>query len=309
MKAALKAVGVRSHVAITNAEYNEEPVDADFPANEFNHVILCVPQPKDSIWLECTSSTTEFNKLGTFTENRNALLITEDGGVMVPTPKSVSSENTWVSHTLVQMEDDLSGSVETVINATGEYREMMNSMLKEKRDDQKQIIVRSIGFKEPDDFVLEAPDVRMTHETKLKMILRKVPEFSAGENFFFSPRVNKLVSGLLPSATNRKLDFYFRFPFEKRDTTVIKLPSNFHPDVFPKEKNISNSYASYQSKSWYNEKENSIYTATTIILKKHKILAAEYPSVKSFFDEVAKDDAQRIVVKKTGAAATEKKAF
>jgi len=309
MKAALKAVGIRSHVAIINAEYNEEPVDADFPSNDFNHVILCVPQPKDSIWLECTSSTTEFNKLGTFTENRNALLITEEGGVLVPTPQSISSENTWVSHTIVKMEDDLSGYVETSINATGEYREMMSSISKEKKDDQKEIIVRAIGFKEPDDFVLEATEARMAQQTKLKMSLRKVPEFSAGDNYFFSARVNKLVSGLLPSANNRKLDFYFSFPFEKRDTTVIKLPSNFHPDTFPKEKSISNNYGSYQSKSWYNEKENSIYTATAIVLRKHKIAAADYPSVKSFFDEIAKDDAQRVVVKKTAAASTEKKAF
>src|SRR4030095_3800912 len=79
MKAALKSVGIKSHIAIINAQYNAEPVDPDFPANNFNHAILCVPG-KDTIWLECTSSSAEFGKLGTFTENRNALLVTENGG-------------------------------------------------------------------------------------------------------------------------------------------------------------------------------------------------------------------------------------
>jgi hypothetical protein len=73
-------------------------VDPDFPENGFNHVILCVPDQKDSVWLECTSSSNEFNELGTFTENRYALLITDEGGALVPTPKSYSSSNTLSSH-------------------------------------------------------------------------------------------------------------------------------------------------------------------------------------------------------------------
>jgi len=56
MKAALRSVGIKSYVAIINAEYDKEPVDPDFPENGFNHVILCVPDQKDSVWLECTSS-------------------------------------------------------------------------------------------------------------------------------------------------------------------------------------------------------------------------------------------------------------
>lgn len=308
MRAALKAVGISSHVAIINAEYDAEPVDADFPANEFNHVILCIPQPRDSIWLECTSATTEFDQLGTFTENRNALLITENGGVLVPTPQSKCSENILTTRTIVNMEDDLSGTTETLIASKGEYREWIVDVLKDKRDDQKEFIVQSLGYKEPDDFILENAGPPADHQTKMKLVLRKVPEFATGDNYFFKPRIHKMFSRTLPSSGNRKLDFYFRFPFEKRDTTIIKLSSNFHPDVFPKEKSISNPYASYESKSWYNEKENSIYTSTVLVLKKHKISAADYSTLKNFFDEVARGDAQRIVVKKTGTA-TEKKTF
>ena len=308
MKAALKAVGVKSYVAIINAEYNEEPVDADFPANNFNHVILCVPQPKDSLWLECTSSTTEFDQLGTFTENRNALLITENGGVLVSTPRSEASENILNTRTVITMESDLSGSTETVFTTKGEYQEMMADVLKDKKDDQKEFMVLYMGYKEPDEFVLEKTG-QESGQTKMLMAVRKVPEFTAGDKFFFNPHINKIIARPLPKAENRKLDFYFRCPYEKKDTTIIKLPSNFHPDVFPKERTLSTSYTNYEFKSWYNEKENAIYTSTTLILKKHKIPAADYAAVKSFFDDVSKDDAQRVIVKKTGEASLEKKTF
>ena len=133
MKAILKAVGINSNVAIINAEYNELPVDPTFPANNFNHVILCVPQKKDSIWLECTSSTIEFGTLGTFTENRNALLITDNGGVLVSTPDSKSSYNRFNTYTVVKLDSDLSALAETNMNVIGEYHSLINEFVKDKK--------------------------------------------------------------------------------------------------------------------------------------------------------------------------------
>lgn len=306
MKAALKTIGIKSHVAIINAEYNQEPVDADFPANSFNHVILCVPGQKDSIWLECTSSTAEFGELGTFTENRNALLITDDGGVLVPTPKSNFATNILSSRTTVTMESDLSGLTETIFNAKGSYKELMADILKETKDNQKEALVSFFGFKHPDDFVLVKEESTDMHKTRLKMSISKVPEFNAGEKLFISPRTYKMWSSTLPKAENRKLDFYFRYPFEKIDTTILKLPAGAKPDVLPKENKLSCNYGTYHSRFWYNEAENSVYSATTLILKQHKVLAADYASVKKFFTDITQEHSQKIVILKP---AGEKKAF
>ena len=305
MKAALKAVGIRSHIAIINAGYNQEPVDPFFPANNFNHAILCVPRPTDSIWLECTSNTAEFDKLGTFTENRNALLVTEEGGVLVPTPKSVSATNTFDTRTTVTMEKDLSAIAHTKMTAAGQYREMITELLKQKKDDQKEALISYFGYKQPDyfEFSATAPIPELTTE------LRQLSEFNAGTKYFIKPRINKIWSAKLPGAENRKLDFYFPHPFEKRDTTVIKMPEGFKPDVLPAAKAFSTAYSTYQSKYWYNEAERAVYAATTLILKTHKIPAADYGTVKAFFDAVLQDDAQRIVVQKTADTTAEPKAF
>ncbi len=40
MHAVLKSIGIKSYVALINAEYNREPVDPLFPCNQFNHMIL-----------------------------------------------------------------------------------------------------------------------------------------------------------------------------------------------------------------------------------------------------------------------------
>ena len=308
MKAALKTVGIRSHVAIINAGHNEEPVDALFPASNFNHVVLCVPG-KDSVWLECTSNTAEFNRLGAFTENRNALLITEDGGVLVTTPRSDPAANIIITHSVVTFENDLTARTETRLQTTGEYTEMMNDIIKEPRDEQKKTLVFYLGYKQPDDFELLAGETKGYHQTALKMALRQLHDFNAGAKYFFNPRIHKIWPGKLPAAQNRKLDYYFRYPFIKKDTTVLKFPDGFVPEVLPAEKKLENEYASYAAKTWYNESEKAFYTATTLQLKKHKIAAADFAKVKTFFDEVTTDEAQKLVVKKTAAAVVEKKAF
>jgi hypothetical protein len=306
MKAALNTVGIRSHVAIINADFDGEPADPKFPANTFNHVILCVPGTKDSVWLECTSSTQAFGELGTSTENRYALLITEKGGALVPTPKSNASANRQETFSVVNIDDDLSGEIVTSFKTTGYFSGMMGYIYKEKRDDQKEILVDYLGFKQPDDFILVKKDSSTSPQMTLKLLVSKIPDFSAGDKLFINPRLYRLGPGTLPKYENRKLDFYFRTPYEKIDTTVFKLQAGSKPDVLPKEKELSCSYATYKAKSWYNEAENAVYSVVHLVLKKHQVPATAYNEVKAFFDSVQQNDAQKLVILKGEA---QKKAF
>ena len=298
MKAALGAVGVKSYVAIINAEYNSEPVDPAFPMDRFNHVILCIPQPKDSIWLECTSSTNDFAVLGTFTENRNALLVTENGGVLVPTPRSKCSDNILHTTSAVKLEEDGSGTTLTSFNSSGEFKEMMQSVMKEKDDDKKEFIVNELGFKQPDEFVFRENSSTGNHLVDLEMRMEKIPEFKAGTKMFINPRLYKIYPESLPKAQNRRLDYYFRYPYEVDDTTVFKLPAGYVPDALPSVKEIKCDYAIYSTRYWFNEKEKEIYCSARLVLLQNKIPASKYASVKAFFDEVLLDGNQKLVIKK-----------
>ncbi|MBC7949358.1 MAG: DUF3857 domain-containing protein [Chitinophagaceae bacterium] len=310
MKAALKAVGINSHLAIINAAYNQEPVDQDFPANGFNHMILCVPGQKDSIWLECTSNLNEMGELGTFTENRNALLVTDKGGVLVPTPRSEAGKNSWSAVSTITIQDDLSALCETKFKARGEYRELMDGLLKETKDMQKQAIVSYLGAKQPDDFLLTKIEDPELLSAELKMVISKIPEFNAGNKLFFSPRLFKTWTGRPLKQGNRKSDYFFEYPFERSDTTIFKLPAGAVADALPSEKHVSCDFATYQSKYWFSAKENAIYATTSLVLKQHRIPAKGYASLKKFFDDLMQDDSQRIVVQKTDVPNKgEKKAF
>lgn len=299
MKAALKAVGVKSYVAIINAEYNSEPVDADFPSNEFDHVILCIPQPKDSIWLECTSNTADFNILGSFTENKNALLITDDGGKLVPTPRSKASANQLNANTTVFLEADGSGKSDITFKLSGSYKQAaVNNLFDEKKDDQKDYLMSTYSFKQPDDFSIEREDNDEKVIANIKMTYSRAPEFIAGNKMFLAPRLYKIWINKLPKAETRRLDYFFRYPFIKTDTTIYKLPEGFSVEALPKNKNLSFDYGNYSANYWYNTADNAVYCCAKLELTQLRIPAAKYAALKTFFDDIMKDEAQRIVIKK-----------
>lgn len=298
IQAAFDAVGIKSYQALINRQSNDEPVDPAFTCNQFNHVILCVPNKNDTIWLECTSKTLAFAKLDISTENKNALLITERGGVLVPTPASKSSENTFTALTRIQINEDGSGASASSLNTKGEYKELLQYLMDEKKDDQKNIIVNYFGFKQPDEFIILKKGEAENLMAELEMKLEKIPEFVAGNKMFISPRIYKLWSTKLPKADNRKQDFYFPFPLEKTDTSIFKMPDGYKIDALPQPKNLQCGYASYTTRYWHDAAQNAIYSSAKLVLTNHKISVARYAEVKKFFDEVLMDDSQRIVIKK-----------
>ncbi len=294
----LKSVGIKSYLALINAEYNQEPLDTAFPCNQFNHAIICIPGKKDSTWLECTSKTADFGVLGSFTENRNALLITERGGVLVPTPKSRANENLINTYNTIDLHEDGSGKTNTILTACGEYKQEMMELKDEKSDDQKLFMINHWGFKDPDQIRFDTADRRIKVQLVLDQQLESIPELKTGNKMFLRPSILDLCAIKLPKAENRKQDFYFACPFEKMDTTLIKLPDGYGVDALPQSVTESCKYASYVSRCWYDEKTHQVYAAARVVLEQYKIPAVDYGIVKKFFDAISLGSEERIVIKK-----------
>ncbi|WP_118972573.1 DUF3857 domain-containing transglutaminase family protein [Taibaiella koreensis] len=93
LKAMLKEAGIPAYTTLVYAGEQHRKMDLEHPANTFNHVILCVPQPKDSIWVECTSQQLPAGYLGGFTQGRKVLVVTENGGYVCTTPTYDKDKN------------------------------------------------------------------------------------------------------------------------------------------------------------------------------------------------------------------------
>ena len=113
--ALLKAASIASFYTLVRSGEDAEPILRDFPGNQFDHVILCVPEEQDTIWLECTSMKMPFGFLGSFTDDRDVLMVTPDGGRLTHTPVYRKEQNRTSRKTTVTV--DSTGDATAQIHA------------------------------------------------------------------------------------------------------------------------------------------------------------------------------------------------
>jgi hypothetical protein len=298
MQTCLAALGIKSYQALINAGYNSVPVDADFPSNDFNHVIVCVPQAKDTIWLECTSKINEFGVLGSFTENRKALLITNEGGVLVATPKSSAIHNTMTSNTTIDLNAE-EHNVQYAMQATGEFKQEGVQLLTDQTKDIKtKYLLYYLGFKQPDTYNLEFVNSPNTFTNNIKLYYSKLHEFSTGSLYFFNPNFAKIWDEDLVANENRMQDYYFEYPYIKKDTTTFLLQKLFKVETLPKPKIVNFEYGAFSTNYTFNEKNNSVVCITTLLLNEYKIPAKKYQEMFAFFKTVKEASNEKMVLRK-----------
>jgi len=299
MSALLKAVNIKSYCAIINAEANKEPADPKFPFDSFNHMILCVPFKNDTTWLECTSTTAPFGLLGSFTENRRALLVTEDGGKLVNTPKSTAHENQFDSNTHIVLDGEGGAKAQIKILGTGEYRDLYIGMSSRKTDEQKEMLLTGLGIKQPSvfDFTF-GKDVNGIKEVDLNLEFDKFCDIKAGDKQFYRPLAFTLWDQTVPILEKRKTDFYFEFPREKRSVTIIDLPQGFEVETLPTNQTLKFTYGSYEVTYTYDAAKNQVTSIAKFILTNHVIPAAKYTELQQYLDAVVKAENKKLVIRR-----------
>ncbi|OKS88865.1 DUF3857 domain-containing protein [Mucilaginibacter polytrichastri] len=299
MYALLKAVNIPSYYAEVNAGTNEEPANPVFPNRPFNHIILCIPFKSDTTWLECTSNTQPFGKLGTFTENRNALLITEDGGKLVNTPRSTMSNNTFNSDVHITLAPDGGAKAKIKILSTGEVRDTYIGISAQKLDYQKEFLIRRLHMKQPSllDFKLSdnKDDVK---QVDLDLEYDKFYDMAAGEKQFYRPRAFDLWNVTVPVLDKRNADYYFDYPMQKTCTTTIDLPTGFEMESLPTNVSLKFTYGSYNVNYQYLADKNEVVSTTSFVLTNQVIPAAKYNEMQQYMDNIAKAQNKKLVIRR-----------
>jgi hypothetical protein len=299
MCALLKAVNIPAYYAIVKSGNNEEPSEPSFPYDLTDHIIVCIPFKGDTTWLECTSSTQPFGKLSPFTENRNALLITEDGGKLVNTPKSAAIDNQFNSEVHIALNADGGAKAQIKILSTGEYRDMYIGMAQIKEDEQKEFLLRSLNIKQPMAFDFQpATDKDGVKELDINLEYDKFCDIAAGDKQFYHPHVFDLWGITLPIMDKRKTDYYFEHPMQKTCITTIDLPAGFEVESLPTNQELKFTYGNYEIKYVYDAVKNQVIGTAKFILTKQEIPAAKYTEMQQYMDAIAKAQNKKLVIRK-----------
>jgi hypothetical protein len=269
-------------------------------ANQTNHIILCVPMERDSVWLECTSQTSPYNYLGDFTSDRYALLIKNDGGELVKTHKYSAEDNLIESFSKVEMLKD--GSLKCDIKS--KYHALkfddVSYYFSVSEKEKLEGLRKSLDI---NDYSIDDYSFRMLNEGKNTCAER---DLSLTLNNCISVANERV---FLP--VNLITKHYYRFKKKKhrkykivedecytiRDSIIINIPDSYVVENFPKDKSIDSSYGTYNSS--FSICDSQITFVRSLVVNKGEYPAQEFKKFYAFHKKIRKAERAKLVLLQT----------
>ncbi|MGZ8556875.1 MAG: DUF3857 domain-containing protein [Chitinophagaceae bacterium] len=300
MYSILKEAGIISFYTLVRAGENANYITDDFPSQQFNHVILCVPlSKKDSIWLECTSQTMQAGYLGDFTSDRYALLVNETGGKLVRTPKYSMNDNLQVRKIKAVLEDN--GTLKVVASnyytgmqqddIHGRINGLSSEKLKEYLQEQLDFSTYDINhfnYKEQKSslpVINESLDITVSNYATI-----------TGKRLFIVPNVMTRSGRKLSLDSTRKYDIQLGYEYKDVDTVEIELPKGYEPEAIPKDVTVSSQFGKYSSS--VKLKDNKLYYYRVMEHNSGRYPAKEYADLVKFYETIYKADRSKVVLVK-----------
>lgn len=298
MLALLRAANIPAyHVIVKAGDEGASPFYPDLPTPIANHMILYVPGA--DCWLECTSPHHPAGYLGTFTADRDVLLLTPEGGKVVKTPPLQTATNSEVHRLEVRYEEAGNAKVIDHIRLSGSRQERWRYVGAEKKQAEIE-----------QEFVDGMPlDVIKINHLYLNAA-RDRPELTidcaleahgcatrSGKRLFVPLTKTHPFKNPLPVNTKRSLDLVIREGYTWQDTIVLHLPTNFVVENAPTGKKLYSEFGHYDLQVI---KGDSMVTVVRYLeMPPIHVPAVRYEEVRQFYQEIAKaDGAQLVLVKK-----------
>ena len=296
----LKEANINAKYVLVTAGAGNRGLWPDFPSPYFNHVITCVPNGKDTTWLECTSQTMSAGFTGKFTDNRDVLLIDDDGVHVVHTPVYTAQNN--LDSRKVNAVIDENGNLVAEIHTmhSGLQQELQHSLIysvnKEEREkylnkhyNLPTYKIESVEYKEQKGKI---PVI----DEYIKMSSLNYASVS-GKRIFLQPNLfNK--GSKYAEEKNRKYAVQIKYSYVDIDSINIQIPPGYKVEAMPKTENIKTKFGEYKIE--YQFEGNTIHLIRFHEENANTYPAEEYSNLVKFYDAIYKADrAKMVFVKNT----------
>lgn len=298
-KALLDAIDVTSYYTVVWAKQRRD-MQEGFSSIEGNHIILNIPNKEKDIWLECTSQIQPFGFLGDFTDDRNVLVVTPEGGVIKRTPAYKNEINLQeITATVVlDTKGAVTANVERVSKGI-QYDDKLRIAQKSKEELEKyyksdvwdynnNLEIKSVKIDNNKD------DIAITETVKVT-----INEYATASDNDYLIRLNIFNKyDYIPKRyRNRTLPLKIDRGFLDIDTYTITIPEGYTTNNLPLKKELTSKFGTYKISL---EKTDD----TTLIYKKYFLLKEglhpkeDYKKYRKFMKKIAKLENTRIALNK-----------
>ena len=297
MVSLLREAGVKGYYTLIEAGDDAAPLMPDFPSSQFDHVIVAVPNGKDTLWLECTSQTNPFGYQGLFTGSRKALMITEAGGKIVNTRRYPSSENVRqrVASVELLLSGDAKARVTTTYNGLRYESADLNHYITQPQEEQRRWLLETTripNFNIDQFKMINNKKREPTAEIQVAMTLGRYASVS-GKRIFMIPNLMSRSSFIPEPVPSRKSNVIVRTGFVDHDSIVYALPESVYPEFLPQPIRHESRFGTYEA-SFVLDQGRLIYTRK-LMTKEGEFPPESYQEFIEFYRNVSKADNLKMV--------------
>lgn len=298
-KALLDAADVTSYYTVVNAD-EQIDIDAEFASIQGNHVFLNIPNNGKDVWLECTSQTTPFGFLGRFTDDRDVLVITPEGGMMKHTPAYLNETN--LQHTKAFIELDEKGNVKASLERISEGIQYDDKYLFETISDEdlikkyKSDLWSYINNLEINSVHLKNDKQAVKFTETINTSITDYASLNQNE-YLFKINVFNRINQVPKRYRNRKQPLEIDRGYLDIDEYTITIPTGYSMGVLPPEKEIKTEFGDYLVSIEKTDDQTIMYKRT-ILIKAGFHPKEKYSAYRKFRKKISKLENLRIALLK-----------
>ncbi len=294
-QALLKAVNIDSWYCVVKSGSRKKSFLPDFASiDQGDHVILCLPLKNDTTWLECTSKSIPFGYLGKFTDDRNVLACTPQGGKLLHTPRYTAADNRQICHAdfVIDTLGKLDGHVQTTFEGT-DYDEQ-EYFAEENHTDQVKDVKKYYGIDNMEienlEFKLDKKQQPVTRQD-LSIKANGYAASNSGKLYFFANATNRMGNSNIPKEVrNRITDVYINRGYTDVDEVTYTIPGGYKLDNFPVNVKLSQPFGNYEAS--LQQQGNKLIYKRRLEIKDGTYKKDLYQAVVDFYSAVVEADNQ-----------------
>ncbi len=289
MKALLKEAGISSNLVVIG--YDMPSMNPKFASlNQANHMILCVPLQKDTVWLECTSQHVPAGHLNYGCSDKNVLLVTDEGGKLVRTPVYCPDDNFQKRTIKVSLDETGAADINIVSDyGDAQYDDNYGMMLMEPVEMRKRLMNG-----------LEIPNVQLTTASYIqpdKDLARLKENISlkssqlmttAAERKFLTLNLMNRRESVPAKVEDRKTFFSVPYGYHDEDEIIYTIPKGYIVEFLPKDVSIESEFGKYMAKAIV--KDNTVVYTRTQVMSNKRYAPEKYNALVDFYKKVYQAD-------------------
>ena len=235
--------------------------------------------------------------MGTFTGDREALMITEHGAKVVNTIHYSAEQNTQstTANVKVQMNGNANAKVKTHYKGIQYENNHLNFVVTDQYDDQKKWIQKNTNIPAFDITSFKMTNIKDKIPTAIVDLDLTLNRFAtvSGKRLFLTPNLMNRSTYIPEKVENRKTNVVRRSTFIDLDTINYTIPDEIYPEFLPEPVKIKSRFGEYEAS--YKLEQGKLVYIRRLKMNKGEFPPESYTELIEFYRSLNKADNIKLV--------------